>query len=304
MNEIHGLFRHHEPPIANQKSRSIGAVTQGSKPEKHTSLILGGKLEIPSIQLAKIPDTKTSKRWYLIEIKNPSGFCLIDRDTVISGAALCHGIDQSTMFTNNISCVLGHVCVEHHDSNHPADFIYGTFSWTHLWMLVFRHRFNIHTLSRKANTHGLWKNLTCLISEKICSLGTKPKGITFVLLCEYRDASIFQILQTERTRLHRSRLGPYLVVWISGKDTEVIHVGNWTSDSETDWSDWSWEINNRHRRAWPRLLIFLRRIQRRNFSLSLHILCDLNRYVLFRTPISFQKIMHPCILRVWRRLFF
>jgi hypothetical protein len=31
------------------------------------------------------------------------------------------------MFTNNISCVHGHVCVEHHDSNHPADFVYSTF---------------------------------------------------------------------------------------------------------------------------------------------------------------------------------
>jgi len=127
MNKIHGLFRHHDPPIANQKNRSIGAVIQGCEPEKHTSLILGGQLEILSIQLAEIPNTKISKRWYLIEIRNHTGFCLIDRGTAISGAALRHGFDQSTMFTNNISCVLGHVCVEHHDSNHPADFVYSTF---------------------------------------------------------------------------------------------------------------------------------------------------------------------------------
>ena len=46
--------------------------------------------------------------------------------------------------------------------------------------------------------------------EKICLLGTKPKGSTFVLLSEDRDARILLFLMMlERTRLLRSRLGPY-----------------------------------------------------------------------------------------------
>ena len=65
---------------------------------------------------------------------------------------------------------------------------------------------------RAAATACRWEGVSRLFRhrEKICLLGTKPKGSTFVLLGEDRDARILLFLMMlERTRLLRSRLGPY-----------------------------------------------------------------------------------------------
>jgi hypothetical protein len=46
----------------------MGAVSENSEPQKHTSLVLGRQLEILAIQLAKILYTKTPKRRQRIKI--------------------------------------------------------------------------------------------------------------------------------------------------------------------------------------------------------------------------------------------
>jgi hypothetical protein len=75
----------------------------------------------------------------------------------------------------------------------------------------------IHRRNRLSNWCGLAKACPrpgdvwlCARWEQICLFGTKPKGSTFVLLSEDRDARIlFFLMMLERTRLLRSRLGPY-----------------------------------------------------------------------------------------------
>jgi len=62
VNEIHSLFSNNKTSFANHKDRSIGTLLHGSEPQEDTSLIFRRKLEIFTIQLRKVTETKTSKR--------------------------------------------------------------------------------------------------------------------------------------------------------------------------------------------------------------------------------------------------
>jgi len=79
MDKIHCFLRHYNAPIADQKNRSnrvdfrpsgidIGAISESSEPQKHTSLVLGRQLEILAIQFAKISYAETPKRRQRIKI--------------------------------------------------------------------------------------------------------------------------------------------------------------------------------------------------------------------------------------------
>ena len=68
MDEIHCFLRHYNAPIADQKNRSIVAVSESSEPQKDTSLVLGRQLEILAINFAKISYAETPKRRQRIKI--------------------------------------------------------------------------------------------------------------------------------------------------------------------------------------------------------------------------------------------
>ena len=107
---------------------------------------------------------------------------MIDRNAVISGAALRHSIDQSTMSTNNIPFVLWHVCIEH------QDFFVSTIRTAAIrlissitrWAKARSECSSLGTpsisLSRKASVHSLGKNLTRLISHEQSESGSQSNS--------------------------------------------------------------------------------------------------------------------------------
>jgi len=68
MDEIHCFLRHYNAPIADQKNRSIGAVSESSESQKYASRVFGRQLEILAINFAKLSYAETPKRRQRIKI--------------------------------------------------------------------------------------------------------------------------------------------------------------------------------------------------------------------------------------------
>ena len=93
MDEIHRFLCHYNAPITDQKNSSIGAVSESSEPPKHISLVLGRQLEILAIYFAEISYAETPKRRQRIKIGYQARLSLVNSNTMISTAALSHGIE-------------------------------------------------------------------------------------------------------------------------------------------------------------------------------------------------------------------